>query len=289
MAWLGPVVGAGASLLGAKKQADAQSQAMNDSPFNHLTPEQQAMYSSIAKAINDQLSNPAQYTGQLSVGNGGLTDTETAYKNLLMGDLNSSQGLSQSVKDAMFGNLTRTLNQDVQNQIAASDADMIRRGFGLNAGESLNQMNAINRNRNQALTDAGRQVEMYADQVGRQQRNTLMDRLFNFGGYERGNQQSAFDRAYGNWMNQQAARNNAIGNAMGFAGLNSGMASTAYAGRQDALNNQSKAYGNLGAWGAQQLQPYWKQWLFNRRPGVQATVGSWGTQPNDETAYMGTW
>ncbi len=211
----------------------------------------------------------------------GLTDTEAAIKNRLMGQLGTGYG---SLKDALFGSVTRRLNEDYQNRMADIDRDLIRRGFGLNSGEALNQMNLLNRGRNEAITEAARQAEMY----GAQAENALMGQLGAFGAAERANEQAARDREYAQWLQEQEAIQNAITQAMGFAGLNSGLAGQGYAGYQNALAAQNQAYGNLGAWGMQQLQPYLKEGLFSPS-GVGATLNSWGRQPNDEIAYMGTW
>lgn len=193
------LIGGAVGIYSANKQAQAAKDAAKMQAQSFLRPEQQAMYGPLQQAI--------------------------------LANLQSQQSTPQAIKDAMFANMTSRLQDEVRAQTAASDRDMIRRGFGINSGESLNQMRAINANYNRAMTDAARQVETYADQAARQ------------------------------------ARDNAIAQAMGFAGLNSALAGQSYVGAQNALQQQGQAYQGLGQFGTGLFQQGIGNMLFrNQQP-----------------------
>lgn len=184
----------------------------------------------------------------------GLTDTETAIKNQLMPMLTG--GVS-GLKDALFGRVKSRLDEDYRAQQEAIDRDMIRRGFGLSSGEGLNRLNAANLNRQRTLADAARESEIY----GNQRLSDILSQAMGFAGTERGNEQSALDREYNDWLRLGTASQVPLQEAMNFAGLNAGtntgIVGAGYDAYQKALGNQQQGYGNLGTWGAKTAQENW--------------------------------
>jgi hypothetical protein len=183
-----------------------------------------------------------------------LTSLENMARQNIIGRMQNPSGISPDIEQAMYDRASQRIKQEADLMRRNTMEDYNRRGL-LQSGILSGALDRVDKNTLEQLSNVSKDIAIRNSDVSRQEGWNALNALLGFAGTERNIGQGALDRDRSEWLRQQGAGNDALSQAMAFAGLLAPQGQQSY---QAALNQQAMqtqaGMQNANQWG--QLSGY---------------------------------
>jgi hypothetical protein len=164
-----------------------------------------------------------------------LTSLENMARQNIISRMQNPSGISPDIEQAMYDRATQRIKEEAEQMKRNLLEDYNRRGL-LQSGILSGALDRADKNTLDQLSNISKDIAIRNSDITRQEGWNALNALLGFAGTERNIGQGALDRERAEWLRQQGAGNDALSQAMAFAGMLAPQGQQSY---QAALNQQA--------------------------------------------------